>query len=320
MFKKIITFTILTKQKKQEYMVHLNTKKIIITTDFSETSMLAIKHGAFLAQYTKGSVYLVHVIAKHWESFNIFTPSITMDDLEKANSSVQTKLDELAADIRKEYGVEVNTIINSGNPTSEIIKIAKEIEAGLIVMGTHGYSSWEDLTIGSNALKVVTKSPCPVMTMSQRSETLGYHKIVLPIDNSDHSRHKVNYTIELAKQFSARIYALGLLSSDEESKKPAMNVILHQIVALAKEKGVDCEYELRENVKNRAVETVKYSEQVGGDLICIMTDQDAELSGFFLGPYALQVIHHSKAPVISIKPEEHPENVSWTMMSGTSGN
>lgn len=298
-------------------MIHLNTKKIIITTDFSDTSMLAIKHGAFLAQYTKGSVYLVHIIAKHWEKFNVFTPSITLENLEKASASVQAKLDELAADIRKQYGVDVTTVVNSGNPTTEIIKFAKEISAGLIVMGTHGYSSWEDLTIGSNALKVITKSPCPVMTMSQMSEKLGYKKIVLPMDNSEHSRHKVNYTIELAKQFNAEIYAVGLLTSDEESRKPAMNVILNQIAGIAKEKGVVCHIELHENVKNRAVETVKYSEKVGGDLITIMTDQDAEVSGFFLGPYALQVIHHSKVPVISVKPEEHPENVSWTMLAGT---
>ena len=57
-------------------MIHLDTNKIIITTDFSETSLLAIKHGAFLAQYTKGEVFLVHIITKHWEKFNVFTPSI----------------------------------------------------------------------------------------------------------------------------------------------------------------------------------------------------------------------------------------------------
>lgn len=64
-------------------MIHLNTNKIIITTDFSETSYLAIKHGAFLAQYTKGEIYLVHIITKHWEKFNVFTPSITLENIEK---------------------------------------------------------------------------------------------------------------------------------------------------------------------------------------------------------------------------------------------
>ncbi len=298
-------------------MIHLSTKKIIITTDFSETSLLAIKHGAFLAQYTKGSVFLVHIISRHWEQFNVFTPNVTLENIDSAAQQVQIKLDELATDIKKEYNIEVTTIVNSGNPTSEIIKIAKEVDANLIVMGTHGYTSWEDLTVGSNALKVITKSPCPVMTMSQRSTKLGYSKIILPIDNSEHTRHKVNYTIELAKQFSAEIFALGLLASDEESRKPAMEVILHQIVNLAKDKGVVCHSELKTDVKNRAVSTVSYCEVVGGELITIMTDQDAEISGFFLGPYSLQVIHHSKVPVISIKPQEHPENVSWTMLSGT---
>ncbi len=299
-------------------MIHLKTNKIIITTDFSDTSFLAIKHGAFLAQYTKGEVYLVHVISKHWEKFNVFTPSITLDNLEKASSAVQNKLDELASDIKKDYGVEVTTVVNTGNPTTEIINFAKEIDADLIVMGTHGYSAWEDLTIGSNALKVITKSPCPVMTMSEHAGKFGYNKIVLPIDTSEHSRHKVVYTLELAKQFVGHVYAVGLLADDEGSKKSAMEVMLHQVQVAAKDMGVNCSIELLEGVKNRAVATVSYCDKIGGDLISIMTDQDAELSGFFLGPYSLQVIHHAKVPVLSIKPEEHPENAGWgDILAGT---
>jgi nucleotide-binding universal stress UspA family protein len=299
-------------------MIHLNTNKIIITTDFSETSYLAIKHGAFIAQYTKGEVFLIHIITKHWEKFNVFTPSITLENIEKASTAVQQKLEELAADIRKDYGVKVTTIVNTGNPTSEIIKFAKEIEAGLVVMGTHGYSSWEDLTIGSNALKVLTKSPCPVLTMTEHTTKFGYKNIILPIDTSEHTRHKVVLTLELAKQFAAHIYAVGLLADDEANKKHAIEVMLSQVATAAKDKGVTCTTELLENVKNRAVATVNYCEKMGGDLISIMTDQDAELSGFFLGPYALQVIHHSKAAVLSIKPEEHPENAGWgDMLAGT---
>ena len=298
-------------------MIHLNTNKIIITTDFSETSYLAIKHGAFLAQYTKGEIFLVHIITKHWEKFNVFTPSVTIDNVEKASDAVQKKLEELASDIKKEYGVNVTTVVNSGNPTTEIVKFAKEIHAGLVVMGTHGYSSWEDLTIGSNALKVITKCPCPVLTMSQYADKLGYHKIVLPIDTSEHTRHKVTLTLELAKQFISHIYVVGLLTDDEASKKPAMEVMLKQVETAAKEKGVACSTELVDHVNNRAVATVNFCEKIGGDLISIMTDQDAEISGFFLGPYALQVIHHSKVPVLSIKPEAHPENVSWDILAGT---
>lgn len=299
-------------------MIHLNTKKIIITTDFSETSYLAIKHGAVLAQKTNGEIYLVHIITKHWEKFNVFTPSITLDNIEKASDVVQNKLSELAADIKKDFGVNVTTVVNSGNPTTEIVKFAKEINAGLIVMGTHGYNAWEDLTIGSNALKVITKSPCPVLTMSEYADKVAYKKIIIPIDTSEHSRHKVVLTLELAKQFSSEIHVIGLLADDEANRKNAMDVMLHQVETAAKDKGVPCTIELLENVKNRAVSTVMACEKVGGDLISIMTDQDAELSGFFLGPYSLQVIHHSKVPVLCIKPEEQADGASWSdILAGT---
>jgi nucleotide-binding universal stress UspA family protein len=300
-------------------MITLDTKKIIITTDFSETSLLAIKHGAFLAKYCKGEVYLLHIITKHWEQFSVFTPNVTIDSIEKGSTAVQVKMDELAAGIRKDYDVNVTTVVNTGNPTSEIVKFAKEIGAGMVVMGTHGYSAWEDLTVGSNALKVITKSPCPVMTMSEHAKKFGYKNIILPIDNSAHSRQKVVLTLELAKHFAAQVSIVGVLATNEEKEKGPMEIMLKQVETAAKDKGLNYTTKLIENVKNRAVAIVNYCHEVNGDLITIMTDQDAEVSGFFLGAFALQVIHHAKVPVLSIKPEEHPENASWTMLSGTGG-
>ncbi|MGV2479969.1 UNVERIFIED_CONTAM: hypothetical protein IGO34_24490, partial [Salmonella enterica subsp. enterica serovar Weltevreden] len=61
-------------------------------------------------------------------------------------------------------------------------------------------------------------------------------------------------------------------------------------------------------------------EGVGGRRATPLCDQDAPLSGPCLGAFALQVIHHAKVPVLSIKPEEHPENATWNILAGTSGN
>lgn len=299
-------------------MIHFNTNKIIIPIDFSETSLLAVRHGAFLAQYTKGEVFLLHVISRQWEKYNAFEPSITLENLDQASENVQRKLEEVATDIRKNYGIQVTCVVNSGNPTKEIVNLAEEIKAGLVVMGTHGYSAWEDLVIGSNALKVITKCPCPVIAMNSHSDKLGYNRVLLPIDTSGHTRQKVVPTIELAKHFSAHVYALGLLTSSEANEKNGMQVILSQIEKSVKEAGLNCTIELMENVKNRAYETVKYSKQINADLISIMTDQEAEVTGLFLGPYALQVIHHSKVPVVSFKPEEY-SGTDVSMFSGTSG-
>lgn len=299
-------------------MIHLNTKKIILTTDFSDTSNIAIKHGGMLAKQTGGEIFLIHVMHDRWEIANLFTPGMTVENREKPETVVQQKLEEFAGSIGKNYGVKVTTIMKTGNPTKEILNYAKEIGAGMIVMGTHGYSAWEDLVIGSNALKVLTKSTCPVLTTSERTNKFGYKTIILPIDTSGNSRAKVVLTMELAKQFSAQVFAVGILAGNEGNEKGDMEVMLNQVVTEARNHGVVCTTDLVMNVKNRAVATVNYCNEKNGDLICIMTDQDAELSGFFLGPYALQVIQHAKVPVISIKPEEHPQDAGWEdILAGT---
>ncbi len=300
-------------------MIHFNSSKILIPVDFSETALLAIKHGAFTAQLTKGDVFLLHVVNTHYASQNMFIPDIKFPEKEELEKKVQEKLAQLAEEIKKEFGVRVGVIIKTGNPSSEIVNVAKEIKASLVVMGTHGYSPMEELVIGSVAMKVLTKSDCPTMAMSVAAQHKGYNKILLPIDTSAHTRQKVNYTLEMAKKFSATVHAVALLNDGENDEKPAIELILHQIHTLAKEKGVNFHSEVLSNLKNRAVATVKYVEKIGADLVVIMTDQDAELSGFFLGPYAQQVIHLCKVPVIAIKPEEHTENMNLSILAGTSG-
>ncbi len=300
-------------------MIHFNSNKILIPVDFSDTSLLAIKHGAFLAKYTKGDVYLLHVINKQYEHYAVLEQPMHLETPEAYETGASNKLNELATSVSKEYGVSVNTIVSLGNPTKEIINTAKDIKADLVVMGTHGYSPLEELVIGSNTLKVITKSACPVMTMSEKAKKFGYTNILMPIDTSGHSRQKVNYSIELAKAFSAHLHVVGLLGRDDENEAAGMDVVMTQIKKFATDKSVTCTSEVLKDVKNRADATIKHAEKVKADLVIIMTDQDAEISGFFLGPYSQQVIHHSKVPVIAVTPEVNSDGTDISMFSGTSG-
>lgn len=299
-------------------MIHFKTGKILIPVDFSDTSLLAIKHGAFLAQYTKGDVYLLHVINKQYEHYAVVEQPMHIDGPEKFEKAATAKLNELANKVKSEYGVTVNTIVKMGNPTKEIISTEKEIEADMVVMGTHGYSPIEEFVIGSNTLKVITKGSVPVMTMSENAKKFGYTNILLPIDTSGHSRQKVVYAIEMAKTFSAHLHVAGILGRDDANEEAGMGVVMNQIKEMAKKQNVIATSEIIKDVKNRAQTTIAMAEKTKSDAIVIMTDQEAELSGFFLGPYSQQVIHHSRVPVIAITPEYNTDS-DISVLSGTSG-
>jgi nucleotide-binding universal stress UspA family protein len=293
-------------------MIKLNAKKILVPVDFSENALHALEHAAFLASLHKGEIILSHIIHSYGESHGILGTTPEIKKLSGATGKIiEKKMREIGLSIRKKYGVKTETVISTGGIATEIVTIAETEKAGLIVMGTHGYSAVEEFLLGSNALSVLNKSSCPVMTIRKNSNHL-YKRIVLPIDLSEHSRQKVNLSFQLADRYGANIYVLGILGRGENDQKGKMETILRQIEKAAKNFKANVKTELVEKSKNRSYSTVQYCKKVKGDLIVIMSDQETEFSGLLLGPYAHQVINHAPVPVLCIKPEENSKLLSWT--------
>ncbi len=62
----------------------------------------------------------------------------------------------------------IEWIIRAGNPSFEIVEAAKEVDADLIVIATHGYTGWKHFCIGSTAEHVVRAAPCPVFVIREK--------------------------------------------------------------------------------------------------------------------------------------------------------
>ena len=295
-------------------MITLNTNKILIPIDFSEISKWAIKHAASIAKVNNGELILLHVQKKR-DLVDIFMPALDLKDPSKVEIFLRDKLERMAERIRNEHKVKVSIMVSIGNITTEIVNVAEENGVGLIVMGTQGGDSTNDLFLGSNSYRVLTKSSVPVMTIRSDAPKSGYSNIVLPIDSSDHSRQKVNYALQIADKFGARLFVIGLLGTHERNYEYKMNVILPQIKKMADTKKLKCTTEIEQTI-NRAEKTLLYAKKVEADLIIIMSDQRAEFSSWILGSYAHQLINNSHIPVLSIPPEVHPENMEQDSIGG----
>ncbi len=282
-------------------MKPFNIQKILIPIDFSETSMLAIEHAGFTAQLFKAELVLLHVVEKHWEQFSIIAPELRVLPPSDLANAIEKRLEEVAADIRSKYGVKSISVTSTGNIFNEILSVSKEYAVDLVVMGTHGTSGVMEFFIGSNTFKMVTQSDCPVVSVQAHSKKLGFTDILLPIDDSAHSRQKVNHAITLAKHFASKIHVLGLADTTDETGRKKLEIKLDQIEEYIKK--CDLPY-TRKTVegKNQAKITYDYAKKINADLIIIMTDQDEDITGRLMGTFAQQIINHSKIPVMSIKP------------------
>ena len=292
-------------------MNKIKTNKILIPVDFSKTSLNAIKYAAFMAKFTKGELVLVHVQNKT-DLLEVIMPAVKLKDISVITNFLAEKLENIAADIRKKYGIKVATFISTGHITSEIVAMAEETKSTLIVMGTHGKDSKNGFFLGSNAYRVLTKSEIPVMTVQTAADNLGFQNILLPIDSSHHSRQKVDSAIYLASTYSANLHVIGILhtgSKGEENYKFKMETIMGQIKKLADKQRVSCTTDIQ-FADSRAKKTIAYAKKVKADLIIAMTDQEAELSSIVLGNYIHQLTNESKIPVLCIPPEVNPQLLS----------
>src|SRR3989344_3807646 len=289
-------------------MKAFNIQKILIPIDFSETSMLAIEHAGFTAQLFKAEFVLLHVIEKHWEQFSVVAPELRISTPSELTGVIEKKLSEIAGDIQKKYGVKSFHVISTGNIFNEILSVSKEHNADLVVMRTHRTSGVVEFFIGSNTYKMVTQSECPIISVQSHSKKLGYTNILLPIDDSAHSRQKVNHAIVLAKHFASKIHILGLSDSNNEIDNKKLEIKLDQIEEYIKKCNLPFSRKTVEG-KNQSKTTYDYAKTVNADLIVIMTDQDENLTGRFMGTFAQQIINHSKIPVLTIQPKE--ANTPW---------
>ena len=290
--------------------------RILMPVDFSETGMLALEHATYMARIFSADLYLLYVVEVIEFPFNLNSPVlITTHDYDQIEQAAVEKLNDLVQKITGTSSINVIKLVTRGRVITGIREAAKENEIDIIVMGTHGAKGFDEYFIGSNAHKAVTISPCPVITIQKHAKKVGFKKIVMPIDNSLHSRQKVNTVVDIAAKYGAEVHILGLLNSTEIIDENKFDIKLDSVEKVVKNAGLTY---VRKVVKgeNLATAAMDYSKEISGDLIVIMTDHESNLTGMFLGPFSKQIINHSKIPVMSIRPIEG--NFESVSLSGSS--
>jgi nucleotide-binding universal stress UspA family protein len=140
-------------------------KKIVCPTDFSAAAQKAVTEALELTLHFQAELVLVNVVpvlppAPSDPNFVFEVP-----EYERAlHADADRRLHELAAELGGK-GAAVRTAIGHGDAGAEVVRIAKEESADLIVIATHGTTGWRHAMFGSVAEKVVRLARRPVLTI-----------------------------------------------------------------------------------------------------------------------------------------------------------
>ena len=145
--------------------------KVVTPVDFSDNSKIIAESSAYMAGRFGASMYLVFVVQNFDDYSGFFVPQMSMPTLEgELIESAETKMAsfcEEMVEFCKSAGVkELNYKVLMGDVGEKIVEYTAELDADLIIMGTHGYKGLEKIMFGSVADKVVRSAPCPVMTIN----------------------------------------------------------------------------------------------------------------------------------------------------------
>ena len=144
-------------------------ERILVPLDFSPASMEALDYAVWLAKQFRAAIHLVHVYPPDEAS----APGAGHLLFESAQA-IERLNEELTGIHRKHVPTfrPDNCHIRGGRPYEEIVRVAREIDADLIVLSTRGYSGLKHLLLGSTAERVVRNAPCPVLVARKRKQRI----------------------------------------------------------------------------------------------------------------------------------------------------
>ena len=146
-------------------------KRILCATDFSDSSIEALDKACQLASHFGAELLAVHVTQTVEPIYGFAPYSVTpiqVDELKHAvHEGAEAELKKLLE--RPQFApIHTRAIVREGPPAQQIIELASDEDADLIVISTHGLTGWRHLISGSVAENVVRMATCPIVVVPAR--------------------------------------------------------------------------------------------------------------------------------------------------------
>jgi nucleotide-binding universal stress UspA family protein len=271
----------------------------IVPIDFSVDSLKGLDWAILFSQKKPVNIQLVYVLSN---STN-FQPSVVDQEHKYAQAEFEKLIKEYQPKLGN--GSKIRFIIKKGKVYREIVNQVQSYKNGVISASTHGASGFEELFIGSNALKIISATEQPVFTIRKPvPKQIG--KIVVPIKLERNTRQKAPMAAEIAELFGAEIHVIAITTSRNKRDMARLESYAKQVAGYFTARGLKCVSKSLSG-DNLAVLACNYAEAVNADLITIMTDS-VDKWNVFLGSFAQQMVSKSTVPLLNITPRE--KNIS----------
>jgi nucleotide-binding universal stress UspA family protein len=288
--------------------------KILLATDGSTEAELAARSAVDLSQKTDSELHLIHVmdVAKVGLSMAVLYSEATdpegvklpdpvlEEELERsAKQEGREALDEEEQRVRSAGGTVAHSHLRMGEVEGEIVHLAEDLGAGLIVMGSRGRRGMRRALMGSVSDSVVRHAHCPVMVV--RAEPVVFPtKLLVATDRSREAQLGATTAADLAKSTNSELHVVhvGFEQLRDEAQKE-----LDTEVGMIRESGAqDIQAHLNFGMPARSI--VELAEELGAGLIVMGSRGLGGVRRALMGSISDSVVRHAHCPVLVVRQEE----------------
>jgi len=273
-------------------------KKILVLTDFSKLSQVAISYAIGIAKKMEANIILLSVINASSSSNTLMNWKKLEEEMVKG---AQRDADELLAALKKEQGkVKITYRSVLGFPLADMIdQFAVKNKVDLIVMGTKGATGLKKVTIGSNASAVIDKSSVPVVVVPGENAFKAIKKVVYATDYKNLVT-EIKTVAKFAQYFNAPVHVLHVVkdSTKGEMEKTGRNMeqMVRELIAAAKYSKIHFHVVKSDNTA-KAVD--KFVVDNKADMLTMFTHRLDFYEKLFGKSITRQLAFHSTVPLLT---------------------
>jgi nucleotide-binding universal stress UspA family protein len=279
----------------------------IVPIDFSVDSMKGLDWAVLFSQKQTVNIQLVYVLSN---STN-FQPSVVDQEHKYAQTHFEKLIDEIEPKLGK--GSKIRFIIKKGKIYREVVNQVDSYKDAIVSASTHGASGFEELFIGSNALKIIAATEQPVFTL-RKPVPKKITRIILPIKLHRATRQKATIAGDIAALFGAELHVIAISTNKNKKDLERLESYAKQVESYLKAR------ELKTVIKTLVGDslptlTCNYAEAVNAELIIIMSSA-VDKWNVFLGSYAQQMVNKASVPLLNITPQEKHLSSGFSTFGG----
>lgn len=270
---------------------------ILVPTDFSKLSKVAIKYAIHFANKIDGNITLLYVVTQ------VDTPRaglrLRFHALEKeltkaAKEDLEGLVQEFSSLVKTSHPIK--TKIARGTSFNEAVRNeARKLRSGLIIMGTRGASGLRKYIVGSNTASVIDVSQIPVLVVPEFAEFKNFRTVVHATDMK-HTERELKTLMPYVKQFDAVVHLIHITSSLKQVGQ--MEKKIEAVVAKTGFGSIVVRIMVNKNI-DEAIE--HYVSSAKADLLTTFTQDHGFYDKLFDRSITRKLAFQSKMPLLAFR-------------------